>query len=91
VTTDPVDRLAAALADVIAAAVAEALSSQVPTTSDSTSLLDVAAAARQLSLGTTTVKKMVAAGQLRSVTVGRRRLIPAAALDEYTARLEAAS
>ncbi|HJE60337.1 MAG TPA: helix-turn-helix domain-containing protein [Nocardiopsis listeri] len=43
--------------------------------------------ARALSLGTTTVKKLIATGQLPSVRVGRRRLVPRSALETYINRL----
>ncbi|CAL9396531.1 hypothetical protein SUDANB121_01376 [Nocardiopsis dassonvillei] len=39
--------------------------------------------ARALSLGTTTVKKLIATGQLPSVRIGRRRLVPRSALETY--------
>lgn len=44
-------------------------------------------AAYALSLGTTTVKKLIATGQLPSVRVGRRRLVPRSALETYINRL----
>lgn len=40
-------------------------------------------AAQVLSLGRTTVKQLIATGQLPSVRVGRRRLIPRSALETY--------
>ncbi|MFF8763383.1 helix-turn-helix domain-containing protein [Nocardiopsis dassonvillei] len=43
--------------------------------------------AHVLSLGTTTVKKLIATGQLPSVRVGRRRLVPHSALETYINRL----
>ncbi|WP_285730232.1 helix-turn-helix domain-containing protein [Nocardiopsis sp. ATB16-24] len=42
--------------------------------------------AHALSLGTT-VKKLIATGQLPSVRVGRRRLVPRSALEAYINRL----
>jgi excisionase family DNA binding protein len=50
-------------------------------------------AARSLGIGRTTLAQEIASGRLHSVKVGRRRLVPASALDEYVARLslEAAS
>jgi excisionase family DNA binding protein len=44
-------------------------------------------AAQVLSLGRTTVKKLIATGQLTSVRVGRRRLIPRSELETYVNRL----
>lgn len=40
-------------------------------------------------LGRTTVFGLIKDGKLRSVKVGRRRLVPAAALDEFIAGLDA--
>jgi excisionase family DNA binding protein len=40
-------------------------------------------------LGRTTVFALIKEGKLRSVKVGRRRMVPAAALDEFIAGLEA--
>ncbi|NKY99144.1 helix-turn-helix domain-containing protein [Nocardiopsis alborubida] len=44
-------------------------------------------AAQALSLGQTTVKKLIATGRLPSVRVGRRRLIPRSALEDYVNQL----
>lgn len=44
-------------------------------------------AAQALSLGRSTVKKLIATGELASVRVGRRRLIPRSALESYIERL----
>jgi excisionase family DNA binding protein len=43
----------------------------------------------RLGLGRSTVFALLASGQLRSVKVGRRRLIPEAAIVEFIANLEA--
>jgi excisionase family DNA binding protein len=51
------------------------------------SLLTVEEAARQLSLGRTTVYALLKGGQITSVRIGRRRRIPISALAAYTARL----
>lgn len=45
-------------------------------------------AAHQLSLGLTTTKALIASGELRSVTIGRARRVPAEAIDEYVRRLD---
>lgn len=50
-------------------------------------LVDVEEAARILSLGRTHVFALIAAGTLRSVKSGRRRLVPLTAIDEYVDRL----
>jgi excisionase family DNA binding protein len=40
-----------------------------------------------LGLGRTTVFELLASGELESVTVGRRRLVPQQALESFVARL----
>ncbi|PFG75309.1 helix-turn-helix domain-containing protein [Tepidiforma thermophila] len=42
----------------------------------------IAEAAQALGIGRTLAIKLVRSGQLRSIKVGRRRLVPAAALEE---------
>ncbi|MBE4789959.1 helix-turn-helix domain-containing protein [Streptomyces caniscabiei] len=42
-----------------------------------------------LRLGLTTVKAMIASGELRSIKIGRARRVPADALHEYVQRLDA--
>ncbi len=54
-------------------------------------LLTIAEAADRLSLGRTTVYSEIAAGRLRSVTVGRARRVPVDALEEYVASLRDSS
>lgn len=44
-------------------------------------------AARALGVGRTTVFKLIASGELRSVRLGRRRLVPTEALRELVERL----
>jgi excisionase family DNA binding protein len=39
-------------------------------------------------LGRTKVYELITSGQLRTVKIGRRRFVPAAAVEEYVARLE---
>ncbi len=43
-------------------------------------------AARMLRISRTAVFGLLASGDLRSITIGRRRRIPRQALDEYVAR-----
>lgn len=50
-------------------------------------LVDVGEAARLLGLGRTKVFELLASGDLESVVVGRRRLVPTAALVEFVTRL----
>lgn len=47
--------------------------------------------ARQLGISYETMKRVVRSGQIASIKLGDRRLIPAEALDEYIERLKAES
>jgi excisionase family DNA binding protein len=52
-------------------------------------LLDEPEARRELGgIGRTKYYQLITTGELRSVRIGRRRFVPAAAIDEYVARLE---
>lgn len=39
-------------------------------------------------LGRTKIYELIGTGELRTVKIGRRRFVPAAAVEEYVARLE---
>ncbi|WP_225793619.1 excisionase family DNA-binding protein [Streptomyces aculeolatus] len=52
-------------------------------------LLPVEEAARRLGIGRTVCYRLISAGELESVTVGRLRRVPADAIPEYVARLRA--
>lgn len=39
-------------------------------------------------LGRTKIYELITSGELRTVKIGRRRFVPAAAVEEYVARLE---
>jgi excisionase family DNA binding protein len=52
-------------------------------------LFSVTDAARLLGLGRSKLYELLSAGEVRTVKVGRRRLVPADALAEYVARLTA--
>lgn len=67
-------------------AVREELANHVPPR-----LLSVKAAAKALGLAERAVWELIGAERLRSLKVGRRRLIPVAALDECVAQLEGES
>jgi excisionase family DNA binding protein len=83
--------LAAALAEVVQDAVAEALTRMAgPANSEETALIGVPEAARRLNLDETTTKREIATGRLRSVLVGRRRLVPVDAIAEFADRLTGA-
>jgi excisionase family DNA binding protein len=55
--------------------------------SEAKRLLGMKDVQERLSIGRSTAFVLVASGQLRSVRIGRRRLVPVAALDEYVAEL----
>jgi excisionase family DNA binding protein len=48
----------------------------------------VAEAAARLGLGTTKTKKLIAAGELTGVTIGRRRKVPISAIEAYIKSLQ---
>ncbi len=52
-------------------------------------LYDVIEASVMTSLGRSRLYELLASGELESVKVGRRRLIPAVALEAFVARLRA--
>lgn len=54
-------------------------------------LYSIAEAAEQLSLGKSTFEELIRDGEVETVTIRRRRLVPAEALVDYIERLKAAS
>jgi excisionase family DNA binding protein len=78
------DRLALALEELAAAIRAEMAAETRPP--DVERLLSVAEAAKACGVGRTRLYGELEAGRLRSIHVGRRRLISAGALAEYTDR-----
>lgn len=85
---NPYEALAEAFAEIVRDAVAEAvgrLGKQAG--AEDSALVGVPEAARRLNLGETTTKREIAAGRLRSVLVGRRRLVPVDAISEFAQRL----
>jgi excisionase family DNA binding protein len=54
-------------------------------------LLPVEAVMAQLSLGRSSVFDLISNNQLRSVKIGRRRLVPQVSVDEFVTNLLAAS
>ena len=77
------DRLALALAELAAAIRAEVAAETRP--ADVERLLSVDEAAGALGIGRTRLYGELEAGRLRSIHVGRRRLVPSSALAEYAA------
>lgn len=79
------DRLVRALAELVEALRAEVAAESRP--ADVERLLSVTEAAAALSIGRTRLYAELEAGRLRSIHVGRRRLVPSSAIAEYAARL----
>lgn len=52
-------------------------------------LLDVETVADRLSLGRTVIYRLLGDGSLRSIKIGKRRLVPTEALAEFVANQEA--
>jgi len=77
------DRLTAALAELVAALREEARAEATPHAPDR--LLSVDEAAATLGLGRSLLYGEIQAGRVRSVKVGRRRLVPSAAITDYIA------
>ncbi|WP_419996355.1 excisionase family DNA-binding protein [Streptomyces boninensis] len=64
----------------------DAVESQLPT-DPTLALLTVEEAARRLGVGRTVCFRLIASGDLESVTLGRSRRVPAEAVPEYVDRL----
>lgn len=82
------DRLTAAVAELVDALRAELAAEARPTAADR--LYDVDAAAAALGIARSKLYDLITAGELRSVKVGRRRLIPAQAVAEFIRQAGAA-
>lgn len=78
-------RLEAALAE-LAAAIREEVRSELADHRGPPELLGIQEASRRLGIGRTAAYDLISGGALRSVKVGRRRLIPADALAELAQR-----
>lgn len=68
----------------LAAAIAEAIVASGPSASAADRLLSIPEAAAALGVGRSTVYKEIAVGRLRTIKVGRRRLVPSGAIAAYT-------
>jgi excisionase family DNA binding protein len=73
------DRLEAALAE-LAAAIRAEIADAAPPTDAPPELLSIEEAARRLGIGRTAMYGLLTSGRVRSVRIGRRRLVGAAAL-----------
>lgn len=54
-------------------------------------LYSIPDAAEQLSLSARVLERLIADGEVDTIKIGRRRLVPAEALTTYVARIKAAS
>ncbi|MEH1017365.1 helix-turn-helix domain-containing protein [Micromonospora sp. CPCC 206060] len=61
------------------------------TTPDNRVVLTIEQAAERLGIGRTTMYTLIKTGQIRTVTIGRLRRVPAFCLDEYVRNLLADS
>jgi excisionase family DNA binding protein len=74
--------------DIVHQAVDDALSRLTATAPDTAVMVSIPETAKRLGLGLTTTKNLVTTGQIRSVNVDRRRLVPVDAIQEYVRDLE---
>lgn len=80
------DPIAAAVVALVEAIRAEVRAEVVATSVRTDRLLSIPQAGALLGVGRTSVYRAIQSGQLRSVHVGRRRLIAESAIAEFTAR-----
>jgi hypothetical protein len=89
---DIVQRIVAdALLGLVRQAVADAVADLTPTLPDTAVAVSVAETAKRLNLGLTTTKGLVTSGQIDSILVDRRRLVPVEAIQDYVRRLRSAA
>ena len=79
------DRLRAAVMELVEALRDEIAVEARPSEREPDRLLSIEQAARALSIGRTALYSEIGAGRIRSVKVGRRRLVPASAISEVAA------
>jgi excisionase family DNA binding protein len=80
------DRLTTAVAELVAALRDELATERRPMDREPDRLVSVEQAARALGIGRTAVYSEIRAGGIRSIKVGRRRLIPSSAIREVASR-----
>ena len=76
------DRLRTAVVDLVAALRDEIAAEARPIVREPDRLLSIEQAARALGIGRTALYSEIGAGRIRSVKVGRRRLVPSSAISE---------
>jgi excisionase family DNA binding protein len=82
------DRLATAVAELVAALRDEMASERRPSERAPDRLLSIEQAAQALGIGRTALYSEIGAGRIRSVKVGRRRLVPSSAISEVASGRE---
>ena len=82
------DRLATAVTELVAALRDEIATERCPTQREPDRLLSIEQAARALGIGRTALYSEIGAGRIRSVKVGRRRLVPSSAITEVASGQE---
>ena len=85
---DPAElpRLIGDLEEIRAIAFARLMAPPVPVTQPDEELLDISEAARRLNLSRTTLYALIGRGELKSRTIGRRRMIPRTALEGFAGK-----
>jgi excisionase family DNA binding protein len=82
---DPYDALADAIRAVAEDIVARMVDAVKPgSESDGSVMVSMPEAARRMGIGTTKLKELLAAGEIPSVKVGDRRLVPVSGLEAFT-------
>jgi excisionase family DNA binding protein len=80
------DRLSTAVIELVAALRDEVATDPRPSEREPDGLLSIEQAARALGIGRTALYSEIGAGRIRSVKVGRRRLVPSSAISEIASR-----
>jgi excisionase family DNA binding protein len=80
------DRLTAAVTELVAALRDEIATERRPTERQPDHLLSIEQAARALGIGRTALYSEIGTGRIRSVKVGRRRLVPSSSITEVASR-----
>jgi excisionase family DNA binding protein len=82
------DRLTTAVTELVAALRDEIATQRRPSEREPDRLLSIDQAARALGIGRTALYSEIGAGRIRSIKVGRRRLIPSSAISEVASGRE---
>ena len=80
------DRLGAAVMELVAALRDEIATDRRPSEREPDRLLSIEQAVQALGIGRTALYSEIGAGRIRSVKVGRRRLVPSSAVSEVASR-----